>query len=129
MNYRSILLAAGLFGLTGVAFGAFGAHGLREALLEHGTSDTWETGARYHLLHAVALLGLSAWARQAQGAAQRRLGWAAVCWCIGILLFSGSLYGLAAGGPHWLGPVTPLGGLVLLAGWFSVCLTAFAPEA
>jgi uncharacterized membrane protein YgdD (TMEM256/DUF423 family) len=128
MNHRTTLLAAGLFGATGVAFGAFGAHALRDWLLERGTTVAWETAARYQLLHAAALLGAAAWLRQAAGAAQRRVGWAAACWAVGIVLFCGSLYGLAAGGPRWLGPVTPLGGIALLAGWLSLAAAAFAKE-
>ena len=128
MNHRSTLLPAGLFGATGVAFGAFGAHALREWLLERGTTVAWETAARYQLLHAVALAGAAAWLRQATGASHRRVGWAALCWVIGIVLFCGSLYGLAAGGPRWLGPVTPFGGLALLAGWLSLSAAAFAKE-
>jgi uncharacterized membrane protein YgdD (TMEM256/DUF423 family) len=118
MNHRSTLLAAGLFGATGVVMG----------LLERGTTVAWETAARYQLLHAVALAGAAAWLRQATGVSHRRVGWAALGWVIGIVLFSGSLYGLAAGGPRWLGPVTPLGGLALLGGWLSLAVAAFAKE-
>lgn len=124
MNHRTTLLAAGLLGATGVGFGAFGAHALREFLVEQGMTSAWDTAARYQLLHAVALFAAAAWQRSAQGSVQRRLSWAAVCWCAGTVLFSGSLYGLAAGGPHWLGPVTPLGGLALLAGWLCVASAA-----
>jgi uncharacterized membrane protein YgdD (TMEM256/DUF423 family) len=46
-----------------------------------------------------------------------RLLWAARAWVVGVLLFSGSLYWLALGGPRWLGPVTPVGGIALMAGW------------
>lgn len=128
MNHRHLLFAAGLFGATGVAAGAFGAHALREFLLERGMSTAWETAARYQLLHAVALFAAAIWVRSAAGAARRRAGWAAICWCAGIVLFSGSLYGLAVGGPRWLGPVTPFGGLAFLAGWGCVCAAAFAKE-
>src|SRR5476649_1495027 len=116
MNHRTTLLAAGLLGATGVAFGAFGAHALRDFLLERGMTVAWDTAARYQLLHAVALFAGAAWQRSASGAVLRRLSWATASWCVGTVLFSGSLYGLAAGGPHWLGPVTPLGGLALMAG-------------
>jgi uncharacterized membrane protein YgdD (TMEM256/DUF423 family) len=128
MNHRTTLFAAGLLGATGVACGAFGAHALRDWLAERGMTVAWETAARYQLLHAVALFGAAIWSRQAQGAVQRRVGWAAACWCLGIVLFCGSLYGLAAGGPRWLGPVTPLGGLALLAGWLCLCAAAWAKE-
>jgi uncharacterized membrane protein YgdD (TMEM256/DUF423 family) len=86
-------------------------------------SNAWETGVHYHLLHAVALLGVAVWLRQtAAGPVHTCARWTARCWTVGIILFSGSLYGIALGGPRWLGPVTPLGGLALLAGWF--CLIA-----
>lgn len=128
MNHRTTLLAAGLLGASGVAFGAFGAHALRDFLLERGMSSAWDTAARYQLLHAVALLAAAAWQRSAAGAVQRRLACAAACWGAGTVLFSGSLYALAAGGPPWLGPVTPLGGLALLAGWLCVAGAALAKE-
>ena len=124
MNRRSTLLAAGLFGATGVGLGALGAHALEAFLTERGMAHAWDTAARYHLIHAVALLALGIWLQHAPGAAARRAGWAARCWTVGIVLFSGSLYGLAAGGPRWLGPVTPLGGVALIAGW--VCVVAAA---
>jgi len=58
---KNLGLLSGILGLTGVALGAFGAHALKDFLLAHGTLDAWETGVRYHLLHAVALLALAAW--------------------------------------------------------------------
>ncbi len=128
MNHRKGLLAAGILGATGVALGAFGAHGLREALTERGMTVAWETGARYQLLHAVALIGLAAWAQRTNGAANARAGWAARCWVAGVVIFSGSLYLLALGGPRWLGPVTPLGGILLMLGWVFLIAAAFAKE-
>jgi len=128
MNHRSTLLAAGLFGFSGIAFGAFGAHALRDWLAERGMTVAWETAARYQLLHAIALFGAAIWSRQTQGAAQRRVNWAAACWSAGIVLFCGSLYGLATGGPRWLGPVTPLGGLAFMAGWVCLGTAAYAKE-
>jgi uncharacterized membrane protein YgdD (TMEM256/DUF423 family) len=127
MTHRRTLLAAALFGATGVAAGAFGAHLLRPFLLGRGTRDAWETGVRFHLLHASALVGLAAWMRREIGElALRRAAWAARLWCAGIALFSGSLYLLAAGGPAWLGPATPLGGASLIAGWIFLGLSARA---
>lgn len=128
MNHRSTLVAAGLFGASGVGLGALGAHKLEAFLTERGMSHAWETAARYHLLHAVALLGIAVWLQQSRGAAAPRVSWAARCWTIGIILFSGSLYGLAVGGPRWLGPVTPLGGVALIAGWVFVVAAAFAKK-
>ena len=112
---RLIVLAAGLLGFTGVALGAFGAHALKETLVAKGTTATWQTAVLYHLLHALALLALAGWAGSWPNAR-----WIGLCWSLGVVLFSGSLYWLALGGPKLLGPVTPLGGLALLAGWFLV---------
>ncbi len=125
---RGALLAAGIFGLTGVALGALGAHALAERLNAAGMLHGWETGARYHLFHALALLGAGVWLRSATGSAATRLTWAVRLWCVGTVLFSGSLYGLALGGPRALGPVTPLGGLALLAGWTCLIAAALARE-
>jgi uncharacterized membrane protein YgdD (TMEM256/DUF423 family) len=84
----------------------------------------------FHLFHAVALVGLAGWVRAgAGGVAGKRAGWAVRCWIVGTLLFSGSLYALAFGAaPHWVGPVTPLGGLFLLAGWIFAAAAAVAPH-
>ena len=120
------LLAAGIAGLSGVALGALGAHALKITLMERGMMQAWETGARYHLFHAVALLGLGAWERAAiKGATSSLVTATAWCWCAGTLLFSGSLYWLALGGPRILGPITPLGGVALMAGWLLVGILAF----
>jgi uncharacterized membrane protein YgdD (TMEM256/DUF423 family) len=122
---RFPLLAAGVTGFTGVICGAFGAHALKATLIERGMTQSWETGARYHLFHALALLAIAAWLKAGPGETAGRLGlWAARCWVVGTGLFSLSLYWLALGGPRWLGPVTPVGGIVLLAGWLLVAVAA-----
>jgi uncharacterized membrane protein YgdD (TMEM256/DUF423 family) len=105
--------------------GAFGAHALKGALEAAGTREAWETASRYQLLHAAALLGFAGWMRSSQGAAGRCAAWAVRLWAAGTLLFSGSLYGLALGAPRWLGPVTPLGGAALIAGWLFAAAAAF----
>src|SRR5262245_15650352 len=108
MPIRNLLLAAGILGLTGVAMGAFGAHALRATLAERGMTQAWETGARYHVIHAIAVLAIAGCGRGLATANNTRwLSWSAVLWVVGVLLFSGSLYGLALGGPRWLGPITP----------------------
>ena len=106
---------AALLGALGVVLGAFGAHGL-EARLTPDRLDIWTTAVDYHLLHAVALLALALYAR-ATGA---KIRGPATGFTLGILLFSGSLYALALGGPRLLGPVTPLGGLCFIAGWLAL---------
>lgn len=121
------LLAAGILGLTGVALGAMGAHALKVTLIERGMTQAWETAARYHLFHAVALVGIGAWLRATPaGAGSRLMAWTTHLWCAGTVLFSGSLYWLALGGPRWLGPVTPFGGIALMIGWLLVAIAAFA---
>lgn len=115
---RIFLMLAGVLGALGVAAGAFGAHALRDRLGPELMS-TWETAVFYHLVHAVALLGLALNVARADAGA----GWLAAAgwlWVAGIVLFSGSLYALALGGPRLLGPVTPLGGTALIVGW--LCL-------
>lgn len=126
MQHRTALAWAGLLGASGVALGAFGAHALKGALAAAATREVWETAVRYQLLHAAALLGLAAWLRSSSGSAARRALWAARLWAAGTLLFSGSLYALALGGPRWLGPVTPLGGAALIAGWLAALSAALA---
>lgn len=122
---RVPLIAGGILGLTGVALGALGAHRLEAVLTERGMTHAWETAARYHMIHAVALLALAALVRGAEPRVARWFGAAAWCWTIGVVLFSGSLYPFALGGPHGLMYVTPFGGLALLGGWACVLVGAF----
>ncbi len=110
---RSTIIAAGLLGFTGVALGAFGAHALKDTLAANGTIATWQTAVLYHLVHAVAL------------ATGPTAPWVGRCWTVGVVLFSGSLYWLALGGPKLLGPITPLGGISLLLGWTLLAWHAF----
>ena len=116
---RTFILIAALAGFLGVALGAFGAHGLR-ARLSPEMLAVFETGVRYHLVHAVALLALAGLMNRLSGWLVTTAGWLFVA---GIVLFSGSLYLLALTGVTILGAITPLGGLAFLAGW--ACL-AFA---
>lgn len=117
-SFRFPLLAAGLLGLTGVALGAFGAHGLKATLAETGGLENWKTAVFYQLVHAAALLAL---ANRSEPAIPKVTLW----WTAGVVLFSGSLYLLALGAPaKFLWPVTPAGGLALLLGWTSLTWTA-----
>jgi uncharacterized membrane protein YgdD (TMEM256/DUF423 family) len=121
------ILSAGMLGFSGVALGAFGAHALKARLVAAGRLDAWETAVQYQLIHAVALLGVAWLARAGQNPRLARwLGRASRAWSAGAALFSGTLYWLALGGPRWLGPLTPLGGTLLLAGWGFVIAGAFA---
>ncbi len=125
-HQRFPLLAAGIFGLTGVALGAFGAHGLQALLAERGSAASWETAARYQLVHTVALLAVAAWLRAGGGAGTVLMLWAARFWSAGVILFSGSLYVFAVGGPRVMVFVTPVGGVLLLVGWVCVIAATFA---
>lgn len=109
-----LLILSGLAGVTGVAAGAFGAHALRDRLTPDMLA-VWQTGALYHLLHAVALLAAAALAREAAFA--RTAVWAGIAFSAGIVLFSGSLYLLAMTGTRILGAVTPVGGGAFMVGW------------
>jgi len=113
-------MTGALWGLLGVGLGAFGAHGLKGVAppSEQGLA-WWETGARYHLIHAVALVlvGLLQHHRPGGDAA----GWS---FLLGSLVFSGTLYAMALGAPRWFGAITPLGGLGLMLGWLLLALHA-----
>ena len=123
---RTALILAGIFGLIGIGLGALGAHGLRPTLLARGTAIAFETGARYHMFHVLAIFVAAVWLRGAAGTTATCAKWAVWLWAVGIVLFSGSLYWLALGGPRWLGPVTPVGGVAFMAGWALVLVAAFA---
>jgi uncharacterized membrane protein YgdD (TMEM256/DUF423 family) len=114
--HRPLFTLAAALGFMAVALGAFGAHGLSARLsgLVDGAQrlDWWKTAAHYHLAHALAV-GLAA------GVCGETRAGRFACWAfaLGILLFSGSLYTMTLTGTRWLGAVTPIGGLSLLAGW------------
>ncbi|WOO41897.1 DUF423 domain-containing protein [Rubellicoccus peritrichatus] len=117
MNKKSstILIISSLCGFFGVVLGAFGAHALHDRLVEANMLRVWETAVDYQLFHTLAL-GIVAvlamlWPKKAIYTS------IAFLWGFGILFFSGSLYWLALGGPKWLGPITPIGGLLLILGW------------
>jgi uncharacterized membrane protein YgdD (TMEM256/DUF423 family) len=122
---RSPLIALGaLNAAIAVGAGAFAAHGLRDRL-DARALEVFETGARYQMYHAVAIIlaGLIAMSGATSGAARgaQTAGW---IFQAGIVLFSGSLYALALIGVKGLGAVTPLGGLAFLAGWLWLAWTA-----
>lgn len=116
MTPRSLLLCGALLGAIGVAAGAFGAHAL-QGRLSPDRLAVFETGVRYQLIHALALLA-TAWAVDRwPSPPSRAAGW---LFLVGILLFSGSLYVLCLTGVGWLGAVTPLGGTALILGWLAL---------
>ena len=118
---RSFLMLAAFFGFTGVALGAFAAHGLKGRLTAEYLT-IFHTGVLYQLVHALALLGVAVMAAQLPG---RLVTWAGISFAIGILLFSGSLYALTLTGISKLGIITPFGGLAFLFGWATLGLAAW----
>jgi uncharacterized membrane protein YgdD (TMEM256/DUF423 family) len=121
MNLARIFVTVGaLSGFVAVAAGAFGAHGLR-ARLAPDLLAVFETGARYQMYHALAMIAAGWVVSRTPGAAAAWAGW---LFLAGTIVFSGTLYALALTGVRWLGAVTPLGGLCFLAGWLCLALAA-----
>lgn len=117
---RLWMTLASLLSMLAVMSGAFAAHGLEDRLSADDL-DTWQTAARYHMYHALALVAV-AWAAQRWGGGAVTLaGWLFVA---GIVLFSGSLYALALTGIRVLGAITPLGGLCFILGWALLAVAA-----
>ncbi len=110
---------ASLLGALAVIMGAFGAHALR-GRLDPSSLAIFETAARYHLVHALAAVFAADRSGRAGGVEAARAG---ALFVAGIVLFAGSLYALALGGPRLLGAVTPLGGVAFIAGWILLALS------
>jgi len=115
---RAFALAGALSAFIAVAAGAFGAHALR-ARLAPDLLTIFETGARYQMYHALALFAVAWASNHWPGMSMRAAGFLFIG---GTLLFSGSLYLLALTGARWLGAITPLGGLLFLAGWAALAI-------
>ncbi len=121
------LRLCGIFGMTAVAFGAFGAHLLKSHLSVEAYSS-YETAVKYHLVHTLALLGVGVLSHFGR---KKALTYSVWLFSLGIIAFSGSLYLMAADellalGLSWLGPVTPVGGALLIAGWGAISLSTYA---
>jgi uncharacterized membrane protein YgdD (TMEM256/DUF423 family) len=128
---RVFVCVGALFGFLAVAAGAFGAHALRGRIGAEMLA-VYQTGARYHLVHALALILVGAllpvcYGPEGQSSrlslpAGRVAGWSFV---VGITIFSGSLYALALSGVRWLGAITPIGGVALLVGWGALAVAGW----
>ncbi|HUY92793.1 MAG TPA: DUF423 domain-containing protein [Pirellulales bacterium] len=121
MKPHAWLVCGALLAALSVTMGAFGAHGLKEYLEAAKRVDTFETAARYHMYHAIALVlvGLLA-----SAGSNRALDVAGGCFLAGILIFSGLCYALALGGPKYLGAIVPIGGVAFIAGWVALAVGA-----
>ncbi|QDO93737.1 DUF423 domain-containing protein [Formosa sediminum] len=120
MTQHTIIATAALFGMLSVIFGAFGAHALKKKLTTEQL-HSFEIGVKYQMYHALALLAI--------GLGFNTMLPASIYWCftIGIVLFSFSIYGLVLSDARGkkiklFGPITPLGGLLLVIGWFLLLL-------
>lgn len=124
MKWNWIFVGA-IVGALAVACGAFAAHGL-EGKLTVEQMEWWRTGVLYHALHA-PLIVLAGWMDRARGeasdaAARSRARMAATAFFFGVVIFSGTLYAMALGGPRFLGAITPIGGVLLIVGWVGLAL-------
>lgn len=126
-RHRSVQLGA-LLGLLAVGLGAFGAHGL-QGWLDGAVLDAaerakrigwWETAAHYQLVHAVLIVAMGIFSRAPKAAP--------ILIALGVAIFSGTLYAMALGAPRWFGAITPLGGLLLMAGWGGLLLSGRPPQ-
>lgn len=106
---------AAVSGVLAVVTGAFGAHGLKDRLTPDQLAS-WATASQYHLIHSVALLALALFA----ASSGKSIRLPASLFSTGIVLFSGSIYLLLLTKMRWLGPITPIGGLILILGWLSL---------
>ena len=123
MQFARLYLALGAVSAgVSVVFGAFAAHALKSRL-DAAALGVFQTGVTYQFLHSLALCLLALWLLKLDRVvtAADPAAVAGIAFIVGIVCFSGSLYGLSLGAPRWLGPVTPLGGLAFIVGW-----TAFA---
>lgn len=139
MTARALVALGAVLGGLGVACGAFGAHGVAgfvvekypDAALAARRLANWETAADYHLWHALAVVacGLLAGRAPAGRDPSKLLTAAAGCFAAGVAVFSGSLYLLVLTGAAWLGAVTPVGGVLLIAGWTLLAVAAWRTPA
>ncbi len=117
MRRSPALVIGSLLAVIGIGLGAFGSHGLRH-ILDPVPLEWWHTAVQYQMWQALGLIGLGA-------SRLDQLAWPITLLTLGTLLFAGSLYLLALTGLHWLGMITPLGGLLMMAGWASVAWRAW----
>lgn len=117
---RTFLMLGALSGAIAVAAGAFGAHAL-QSRVEPRLVEVFETGARYQMFHALALLAVAWAATRFPGSLTTASGWLFVA---GTVIFSGSLYAMTFTGIRALGAITPIGGVCFIAGWVCLALAA-----
>ena len=128
--HKGFIKAAAVLGLLSVALGAFAAHALKQLFAENAV-NIFETGVRYQFYHVFALLAAGVLYKEFPN---KFIKWSGMFFIAGIILFSGSLYllayikGTATQGYQWIGPVTPLGGLLFLLGWTFLFMGCFKKQ-
>ena len=119
MNQRTVLTIGIVLAVLAVGIGAFGAHSLRHLLEQNARTETFELAVRYQFYHAFAIIFSGVLMFHFPSKHVRR---GVVCFAVGILFFSGSLYTLSLTGLRMLGAVTPVGGVLFIAGWLLLLL-------
>lgn len=117
------IIAGAVNAAIAVAFGAFGAHALKEKLTEHYLA-IWETAVQYQMFHALALIAVGILMSPSLFGSSTQLSWAGYLILAGIIIFSGSLYVLSLTGIGILGAITPIGGVAFIAGWIMLIIGA-----
>ncbi len=126
MNLDRIMIAVGaVSAMVAVGAGSFGAHFLRTRLSDE-LLTVFETGARYQMYHALALVAVGLVLSRGAGVPAVWAGWLFI---VGSIIFSGSLYALAITGARWWGAITPVGGVCFILGWAVFAWSIWAPEA
>ncbi|MGE7664427.1 DUF423 domain-containing protein [Ureibacillus composti] len=120
---KGAIISGAIHGFLAVAFGAFGAHALKEILNEY-SAGIWDTAVQYQMFHASALLVIGILMSSKLFGDVKQLKWATICMNLGIVFFSGSLFILAISGIGILGAITPIGGVLFLSGWILVIVSA-----
>lgn len=120
---KKFIVTGALHGLLAVAFGAFGAHALKE-VLDHYSQGIWETAVQYQMFHATGLLVIGILMSWKLLGEVKQLSIAGIFFNLGIVFFSGSLYVLAISGINVLGAITPIGGVLFLVGWLLIIVAA-----
>ena len=120
MNEMRLAALGAINALVAVAAGAFGAHALKDRL-DARRFDIFETAARYQMYHALGMIA-AAWLASRGLALATTGGWVMQA---GVVIFSGSLYALALTGENWLGAITPIGGLAMMAAWAMLAVAAW----
>lgn len=117
MDFKTWVIIGALLGMTGVALGAFGAHGLAARLEANGRAGTFQTAVQYHQIHAVALVALGTLAAITAQTQPGAFNLAGILMTAGTVIFSGALYTLAIFDVRIMGAIAPIGGTLMVAGW------------